>query len=178
MTQLTLPVGERDHVQGPEDALVTLLAYGDYECPHCGQAHLIVKEIQKRLGNQLRFVFRHFPLTTLHAYAQHAAETAEAASAQGWFWEIHDYQFEHQQLLGKSSLLQYAAFLGLDVDRFEREIAEHLYADWVREDFRSGVSSGVNGTPTFFINGIRHDGAWNMEMLLATIRAAGDSKHL
>lgn len=176
--QLTSPVSERDHVQGLKDAPVTLLEYGDYECSHCGQAHRFVKEIQKRLGNRLRFVFRHFPLTTLHAYAKHAAETAEAASAQGRFWEMHEYQFEHQQALGDDSVLQYAAQLGLDADRFEREIAEHVYTERVREDFRSGVSSGVNGTPTFFINSVRHEGAWNLELLLAAIGSADTSKHL
>lgn len=176
--QLNLPVNERDHVQGPENASVTLVEYGDYECPHCGKAYLLVKQIQKQLGDRLRFVYRHFPLTTLHAYAQHAAETAEAAGAQSRFWEIHDYQFEHQQELAKDSVLQYAAQLGLDTERFEREIAEHVYAEQVREDFRSGVKSGVNGTPTFFINSVRHDGAWNLEMLLAAIALADTSQQL
>ncbi len=178
VTQLTLPVGERDRLQGAKDAAVTLLEYGDYECPRCGQARPIVKELQERLGERLRFVFRNFPLTTIHAYAQYAAEAAEAASAQGRFWEIHDYLFKYQQALGNGSLLQYAAQLGLDVDRFEREVAEHVYADRVREDFTSGVSSGVNGTPTFFINGVRHDGAWNLEMLLAAIARAMTSSQI
>lgn len=176
--QLNLPVNERDRVQGPENASVTLVEYGDYECPHCGQAYLLVKQIQKQLGDRLRFVYRHFPLTTLHAYAQHAAETAEAADAQGRFWEIHDYQFEHQQELAKDSVLQYVTQLGLDTERFEREVAEHVYAKQVREDFQSGVKSGVNGTPTFFINSVRHDGAWNLEMLLAAIALADTSQQL
>ncbi len=178
MTQLTLPVGERDRIQGSENAPVTLLEYGDYECPHCGKAHSIVKELQKRFGDRLRFVFRNFPLTTIHAYAQYAAEAAEAASAQGKFWEIHEYLFKYQQALGNGSLLHYAAQLGLDVERFEREIAEHVYADKVREDFTSGVSSGANGTPTFFINGVRHNGAWNLEILLAAIIKASDLRQV
>lgn len=123
-------------------------------------------------------MYRHFPLTTLHAYAQHAAETAEAAGAQNRFWEIHDYQFEHQQELAKDSVLQYAAQLELDTERFEREIAEHVYAEQVCEDFQSSVSSGVNGTPTFFINSVRHNGAWNLEMLLAAIGSANTSRQL
>lgn len=176
--QLNLPVNERDHIQGLENASVTLVEYGDYECPHCGQAYLLVKQIQKQLGDRLRFVYRHFPLTTIHAYAQYAAETAEAAAAQGRFWEIHDYQFEHQQELAKNSVLQYATQLGLDTERFEREIAEHVYAPKVREDFQSGVKSCVNGTPTFFINSVRHDGAWNLEMLLAAIALADTSQQI
>lgn len=172
MKQLALLVGERDRVQGLLNAPVTLVKYGDYECPRCGQAHSLVKELQKRLGNRLCFVFRHFPLTLIHAYAQHAAETSEAAYAQGRFWEIHNYQFEHQQVLNDTSLLQYAAHLGLDMDRFEREIAEHIYANRVREDFESGVNSGVNGTPTFFINNIRYEGTCNLESLLAAIEQA------
>lgn len=176
--QLTEPISKRDHVQGREDALVTLLEYGDYECSNCGQTYPVIKEIQKCLGDQLRFVFRHFPLTAIRFYAQQAAETTEAASTQGRFWEMHNYLFKHKPslVLSNGSVLQYAAYLGLDVDRFEREIAEHVYADRVRSDIKSGINSGVNGTPTFFINGFRYDVDWNMKSLLAAIVAVRDSQ--
>jgi protein-disulfide isomerase len=172
---LTMPVGPRDHRQGPETAPVTLVEYGDYECPYCGMAHPIVKEIQRRLGDQLCFVFRHFPLTQVHPHAEHAAEAAEAAAGQGKFWQMHDTLFEHQQALDDAHLLQYAVALGLDTDRFVREMTEHVYANRVREDFLSGVRSGVNGTPTFFINGVRHDGSYDLETLLAAIEDAMNS---
>jgi protein-disulfide isomerase len=170
---LMLPVSERDHVQGPETAPVTLVEYGDFECPFCGAAHLIIKEIQRELGDQLRFVFRHFPLATIHPHAEHAAEAAEAAGAQGRFWAMHDTLFEHQRALDDQHLMQYARALGLDIERFEREMAAHIYAPRVREDFMSGVRSGVNGTPTFFINGVRHDAGFALETLLAALRDAG-----
>jgi protein-disulfide isomerase len=172
MPGLIVPVSERDHIQGNPDAPLTLLEYGDYQCPYCGAAYPIVKQIQKHLGNQLRFVFRHFPLTQVHPHAQHAAEAAEAAGAQGKFWEMHDTLFTHQHALDDLSLGGYAADLGLDTDRFEVEMAAHTYAGRVRADFGSGVRSGVNGTPTFFINGQRHDGSYDMSSLLAALNAA------
>lgn len=176
MTQLTLPVSERDRLTGRDNAPVTLLEYGDYQCSHCRQAHLIVKQIQKQLGDSLRFVFRYFPLTSINKYAQYAAEVAEAAGTQGRFWEMHNYLFEYQLSLGNGDMLQYAAYLGLDIDRFEREIAEHVYAKRVREDLKSGIKSGVNGLPTFFINGLRYNGACDRETLLATIVEVIDSQ--
>src|SRR6266478_4479637 len=157
--KLTLPVGQRDHWQGPENAPVTLLEYGDYQCPYCGQAYPIVKELQRRLGDRLSFVFRNFPLTQIHQHAQQAAEAAEAAGAQDKFWEMHDALFEHQRALDDKHLKEYAAKLGLDEARFSREMAEHSYAARLREDLLSGARSGVNGTPTFFINGERYDGS-------------------
>jgi protein-disulfide isomerase len=166
---LTLPVGQRDHIQGPADAAVTLVEYGDYECPHCGRAYPIIKEVQKRMGRRLRFVYRNFPLRESHPHAQHAAEAAEAAGAQGKFWEMHDRLFERQFALDDEYLIEYAGDLGLDVDRFRGELAGRAYEPRVREDFRSGVRSGVNGTPTFFINGVRHDGAWDVETLIAAV---------
>src|SRR5947209_11848867 len=170
--RLTLPVSQRDHQQGPETAPVTLVEYGDYECPYCGEAYPIVKEIQRRLGDRLRFVFRNFPLTQSHPHPEHAAEAAEAASGQEKFWEMHDYLFEHQQALDDAHLVHYAVALELDKDRFVHEMSAHAYANRVREDFLSGVRSGVNGTPTFFINGVRHDGSYELETLLAAIEAA------
>ena len=169
--RLTMAVGARDHAQGHADAPVTLVEYGDYQCPHCGRAHPIVKKIQQRLGSQLRFVFRNFPLSTLHPNAQSAAEAAEAAGAQGRFWEMHDLLLEHQRTLTDAALTQYAETVGLDSHRFQRDLADRSFEARVREDFRSGVRSGVNGTPTFFINGIRYDGAWDFELLLEALRA-------
>jgi protein-disulfide isomerase len=163
--RLSPPVTDRDHAQGSAQASVTLVEYGDYECPHCGRAHPIVKEVQRRLGAKLRFVFRNFPLTEMHPHAQHAAEAAEAAAGQERFSEMHDALFEHQRSLDDRHLVQYAQTLGLDLQRFQQDLASNAYAGRVREDFRSGVRSGVNGTPTFFINGVRHDDSWDIETL-------------
>src|SRR5438045_8941768 len=145
--RLTLPVSQRDHQQGPETAPVTLVEYGDYECPYCVEAYAIVKEIQRRLGDRLRFVFRNFPLTQSHPHAQHAAEAAEAAAVQEKFWEMHDYLFEHQRALDDAHLVQYAVALHLDEETFKLEMTEQAYANRVREDFLSGVRSGVHGPP-------------------------------
>ena len=171
--QLKPPVSDRDHAQGPADAVLTLVEYGDYECPHCGRAYPIVKAVQKRLGSRLRFVFRNFPLNNAHPHAQAAAEAAEAAGAQGKFWEMHDVIFENQGALETDDLRRYAEDLGLDVDRFASELDREVYGDRVRADFRSGVRSGVNGTPTFFINGARFDGSWDEPGLLAALQPAG-----
>jgi protein-disulfide isomerase len=171
---LTVPVGERDHAQGPADAPVTLVEYGDYECPYCGQAYPIVKELQRRLGGRLRFVFRNFPLNNAHPHAEHAAEAAEAAGGQGEdkFWAMHDRLYEHQRALDDAHLEQHAQAVGLDVERFDREMEEGRYRARVREDFTSGVRSGVNGTPTFFINSARHDDSYALDVLLAAIEQA------
>jgi len=169
---LALPVGDRDHAQGPANAPVTLVEYGDYECPYCGQAYPIVKAVQKTLGRRLRFVFRNFPLSEAHPNASNAAEAAEAAGVQGKFWEMHDALFEQQDALRVPDLVAYAAKLGLDSDRFADELKSHAHAARVREDFMSGVRSGVNGTPTFFINGQRHDGPWYHHDLVAAVEAA------
>jgi protein-disulfide isomerase len=173
--RLVLPVSpDRDHIRGSANARLILVEYGDYECPHCGAAHLVIKEILARLGNDLQYVFRHFPLTTVHPHAQPAAEAAEAAAAQGKFWAMHDVLFSNQERLAGPYLPGYAKTLGLDVQRFEMELATDAYAPKVREDFVSGVRSGVNGTPTFFINGLRYDGAWDLpSFVLALYEAAG-----
>jgi protein-disulfide isomerase len=170
--RLTVPVTDRDHVIGPATAPVTLVEYGDYECPFCGAAHPVTKQLVRLLGDDLRFAFRHFPLTQIHPLAALAAEAAEAAGAQGRFWEMHDLLFENQPRLARQDLLGYARLLGLDVDRFALELERHVHRPRVREDFLSGVRSGVNGTPTFFVNGVRHNGGWDLESMLATIRAS------
>ena len=169
---LSIPVTNDDHAQGPADAPVTLVEYGDYECPHCGRAHPIVKAVQQRLGSRLRFVFRNFPLKEVHPHALHAAEAAEAAATQGQFWEMHDVIFEHQRALTDDKLREYARALSLDESRFAQELTSHIHADRVRTDFKGGVRSGVNGTPTFFINGVRHDGAWDLDSLTAALEQA------
>jgi protein-disulfide isomerase len=172
IAKLTMPVSQqRDHIQGEGSAQATLVEYGDYECPYCGQAYPIVKEVQKRLKNKLRFVFRNFPITQIHLHAQQAAEAAESAAAQNKFWEMHDYLFEHQRALDDVHLQQYAKNIQIDnISKFKYELEQHVYAAHVREDFLSGVRSGVNGTPTFFINGIRYDDSWDAESLEAAIK--------
>jgi protein-disulfide isomerase len=174
---LAMPVSEdRDHIQGPADAAVTLVEYGDYECPYCGAAYPIVKEVQARMGERLRFVFRNFPITTSHPHAEQAAEAAEAAATQGRFWPMNDLLFQNQRHLRDRDLRAYAEKLGLDVERFDEELAGHVHAERVREDFMSGVRSGVNGTPTFYINGVRHDDSYELETLLAALERAAASQ--
>ena len=158
---LMVPVNPRDHLKGSLNAPVVLVEYGDYECPFCREAHFYMQRVEPLLGGLLCFAFRNFPLTTVHPHAEQAAEAAEAAGAQGKFWEMHDTLFENQDALDDVSLLAYARGIGLDDDRFGLEVVEHVYARRVREDFLSGVKSGVNGTPTFFINGVRHDGGYD-----------------
>jgi len=176
VARLTMPVSTRDHVQGPADAPVTLVEYGDYECPHCGRAYPIVKDVQRRLGSKLRFVFRNFPLSASHPHAQHAAEAAEGAAGGGRFWEMHDMLFEHQRALDDAHLVAYATTLGLDRKTFAQELQDHAHKARVREDFMSGVRSGVNGTPTFFINGVRFDDSWDPETLTHALKAAALSR--
>src|SRR6266540_1416032 len=166
--RLAVPVTpERDHIEGPVKAALTLVEYGDYQCPYCGAAYPEVKKVQKELGSKLSFVFRNFPLTRLHEFALYAAEIAEAASAQGSFWEMHDFLYEHQATLGDHSVaFGYAKKLGLDSAKLERDLSQHVYQNLVKEDFDGGVRSGVNGTPTFYINGVRHDGAATSQELV------------
>ena len=170
---LILPVTEeRDHIEGPADAGLTLVEYGDYECPYCGAAYPIVKELQARMGDRLRFVFRNFPISTSHPHAEQAAEAAEAGAAQGRFWEMHDLLYENQRRLRDQDLHGYAEQLEIDVGRFDKDLAEHVHAARVREDFMSGVRSGVNGTPSFYVNGARHDDSYDFETLLAALERA------
>jgi protein-disulfide isomerase len=170
--RLALSVGERDHVQGPGTAPVTLVEYGDFECPYCRAAVPIVQELQRLLDDQLRFVFRHFPLTGLHPHAQHAAEAAEAAAAQGSFFEMHAALFAHQEALDDDDLVEYAADLGLDTARIRGELGASTYAGRVREDFESGLRSGARGTPTFYLDDLRYDGIVGLRQFLAAIQEA------
>jgi protein-disulfide isomerase len=161
---LTPPTGSEDHAQGPEDAPVTLVEYGDYECGHCGRAHPVVQEIQRQLGEDLRFVFRNFPLKEAHPHAEHAAEAAESVAIRAGetlFWDMHDLLFENQEALEDAALLAYAESLGVDEAGVEKDLAAGATAARVHKDFRSGIRSGVNGTPTFFVNGQRYDGDWS-----------------
>lgn len=178
MTKLTLPVGERDHIQGNPKAHITLLEYGDYECPHCGRAYPIVKRIQERLGDRLRFVFRNFPLAEAHPHALHAAEAAESVAAHAGneaFWSMHDLIFEHQKegaaALGDSGLSRLATQCGVDGIKVLTDLKGEVHKSRVRDDFMSGVRSGVNGTPTFFINGQRYDGSWDEESLTEALES-------
>jgi protein-disulfide isomerase len=175
--ELVLPVSEdRDHILGPNTAAVTLVEYGDYQCPHCRAAHFVLQELKTQLADHFRLVYRNFPLTQIHPDAERAAEAAEAAGAQGSFWEMHDTLFENQDALMPEDLLAYAEEIGLDLQRFAADLAQRTFAERVREDFISGVRSGVNGTPTFFINGIRHDGPWDLQSLYVAITEASPSR--
>jgi protein-disulfide isomerase len=154
------------------DARLTLTEYWDFECPYCGMAYPIVKEVARALDGRMRVAYRHFPLVNVHPHAEVAAESAEAAGVQGRFWEMHDQLFEHQDALDLPHLADYARAIGLDEGRFVRELEDHVHADRVREDFMSGVRSGVSGTPSFFINGIHYMGPWDYEALLAALLRA------
>jgi protein-disulfide isomerase len=158
MSKLKTPITQHDHVLGNEDAPLTLLEYGDFECPHCGRAHPIVKALQERFGEQLRFVYRHFPLAQVHPHAESAAETSEFAGAHKKFWEMHDLLFENQDQLGVPLYQELTQELGLSPTGLIAALEEGKFTPKVRSDFSSGVRSGVNGTPTFFINGVRYDG--------------------
>jgi protein-disulfide isomerase len=172
MNKLTPPVGPGDHVLGDAGATVTLVEFGDYECPFCGRAHLVLGEVLPQVSPEVRFVFRHFPLVQIHPHALAAAEAAEAAGAQGKFWAMHELLFENQGALEPENLVGYAEALGLDIPRFVREASNHARIEGIEVDLRSGAKSGVMGTPTFYINGIRHDAGWDIPTLLSALRAA------
>jgi protein-disulfide isomerase len=169
MATLKTPITPEDHIQGPENAAATLVEYGDYECPYCGRAYPIVKRVQKHFGKGLRFVFRNFPLSNMHPQAESAAETAEFAGAHGKFWEMHDGLFENQERLGGPLYLELAQTMSLSAEQLQQALEEGKYQKRVRADFSTGVRSGVNGTPTFFINGKRHDGPFDFESLVLAI---------
>jgi protein-disulfide isomerase len=162
---------DRDHIRGPSEALVTLLEYGDLECPYCGQAERVIRELLSDFG-ELRYVWRHLPLNDVHPNAQLAAEAAEAASAQGRFWEMHDMLFHHQDALRLRDLLGYAEELGLDLERFREHLRKRKGASRIAEDVESADLSGIAGTPSFFINGRRHYGAYDIQTLSEAVRGA------
>lgn len=171
MSTLKIPVGPEDHLQGDAHAPVTLVEYGDYECPHCGRAYPIVKQVQKHFGKKLRFVFRNFPLNEAHAHAEAAAETAEFAGVNHKFWEMHDLLFDNQDRLARPLFGELARKLGLDTVALQKALETREYAPRIRADFSGGARSGVNGTPTFFINGQRLDAPFDYEDLVRAIDA-------
>jgi protein-disulfide isomerase len=175
---LTPPVSARDHAQGPANAKVTLVEYGDYECPYCGLAYPIVKQVQEEMGKQMRFVFRNFPLREAHPHALHAAIAAEEVGTHGEeaFWQMHDTLYEHQDALEDADLLGYADELGVAGADIIAAFAGGPSFDRVRADFRSGVRSGVNGTPTFFVNGERYNGSWaDVPLFVSVLRSVAKS---
>jgi protein-disulfide isomerase len=163
---------ERDHIRGPNDALVTLVEYGDFECPYCGQAEPTIRQLLGEFGPDLRYVWRHLPLNDVHAHAQMAAEASEAAAAEGRFWDYYDSLFDDQLHLNVRDLVARAERLGLDVERVTKDVREHRWAGRIADDVASADESGVSGTPTFFINGRRHQGPYDIESLTAAVRAA------
>ena len=168
---LTKPVSANDHVEGPAAAPLTLAEYGDYQCPYCGAAYPVVKRLQKTLGKNLRFVFRNFPLTQMHPYALIAAEAAEAAALQGKFWEMHDLLYERQAFLEPNIISVWAKSIGLDLEKFGNDIKQGVVQMRIKDDRQSGIRSGVNGTPTFFINGTRYDSSPDYDTLLVTLES-------
>ena len=172
MSELRIPVNEHDHIMGPADASVTLVEYGDYQCPHCQAAWPQVEMVLQRFGRGLRYVYRHFPISTLHPLAKPAAETAEFAGAHGLFWEMHSALFANGHQLSGPTLGALASQLGLDVAELQEALERGIYAPKVESDFAGGVRSGVNGTPCFFVNGPRHDGGYDAMSLSAAIEAA------
>ncbi|SFN22213.1 thioredoxin domain-containing protein [Variovorax sp. OV329] len=169
MNKLTVPINERDHLRGSPDAPVVLVEYGDFECPHCGAAYGVVKKLERDLPDTLAVVFRQFPLVEVHPHAQLAAEAAEAAGAQGSFWKMHDLLFEHQEALAPADLVRYAAALHLDMERFASDLSGHVFLPKVQNDMKGGLQSGIRGTPTFFINGVLHQGGYDEASLLGSI---------
>lgn len=170
MSTLIMPVKAGDHIQGSNDALVTLVEYGDYQCPYCGEAYPVVKRLQKEIGADLRFIFRNFPLTEIHTHALAAACAAEAAALQDRFWEMHDMLYEHQDSLRDQDLAAFAQKLELNIERFMSDLSSYEVTSRIEDDFSSGIRSGVNGTPTFYINGLRHDDSYEYEYLLAALQ--------
>ncbi|MFQ3612935.1 MAG: DsbA family protein [Cyanobacteriota bacterium] len=169
LSQLIPPISERDHCQGSSTAQVTLVEYGDYQCHECRAAHFIIQLIRQKLGDQFRFIFRHFPQSDIHPEAYHAAEAAEAAASQNKFWEMHSHLLENQSNLTDSHLVEYAIALYLDVDQFLAEMTSDCHMARVQSDIESGIQSGVNKTPTFFINGIKYQGDQNLEEFIESL---------
>ena len=173
MGTLKVPVTARDHIRGAADAPVILVGYADFQCPYSAQAYLSLKALAREAGDMLAIVFRHFPHATTHPFAELAAEAAEAAAAQGCFWEMHDMLFENQEALARADLLDYATRLGLESAQFTQDLSEHRHESKVHDDFMGGVRSGVDGTPGLFINGVRHRASYEAASLLAAVVHAG-----
>ncbi|MCJ2142793.1 DsbA family protein [Methylobacterium sp. E-066] len=171
MAELRVPVSAADHTRGGANGRVVLVEYGDYECPYCRLAHVQVLQLGKHFGDDLTYVFRHFPLTEIHPHAEPAAETAEFAGAQGQFWDMHDAIYAHQDQLSLPFLMEAARALGLSARSLEAALVEKIFTPKVAQDFRGGVRSGVNGTPAFFINGHRHDGPFDYQHLADAIQS-------
>ena len=167
--RLRVPVTDEDHIRGPADAPATLVEYGDFQCPHCGTAYRSLDEVLRQRPETVRLIFRHFPLTNVHPYAEAAAETAEAAAVRGCFWPMHNWLFEHQDQLDPVHLSLGTQQIGLPVDEISEETGAHNYLDRVRRDFVGGIRSGVNASPTFFLNDVRHDGTYAVADLLAAV---------
>jgi protein-disulfide isomerase len=170
MNQLIIPVNMFDHIFGETSASLELVEYGDYECPYCGRAYPIVKNIQQQLGRELKFVFRNFPLRKIHPNSFMASAATEAAGLQDKFWEMHDIIFENQRTLDAENIFLFADKLGLDIERFKNDMKLEPLIKKVESDFESGLRSGVNRTPTFFINGKKYDGDWGKGQLLQDLK--------
>ena len=168
MSKLSARITNQDHSQGKTNAPWTLVEYGDYQCPSCGEAHVILKRLQKHFGDELRFIFRNFPLE-MHPHAEHAAETAEFAAAHGKFWEMHNLLFDNQANLKDAVLLKFAVQLHLSSDHLKHALADGTYAARVKTDLDSGIASDVKGTPTFYINGHQHEGSFDYDSLVEAI---------
>ncbi|WP_276485787.1 DsbA family protein [Paraflavitalea pollutisoli] len=177
MSKLNPPVHQGDHFEGAANAALTLVEYGDYQCPHCGAAFPIVKQIVTHWGDKLKFVFRNFPLSNAHPMAFPAAVAAEAAARQNKYWEMHDAIFEHQKTLSPELLFLLAKNVGLDLEQFRNDIQDQDLEDMVNEDFESGIRSGVNGTPSFFINGDKYNGSYDYDSLQAALHAKVQHTH-
>ena len=169
-SNLLLPIQEDDHIEGSPNARYTLVEYGDYECPACGQLFQTIRQLHEQFGGEVRLVFRHYPLSGRHPHAQQAGEAAEAADAHNKFWQMHDLLFENQSALKFKDLVRYAEKIGLETKRFREDLKKRVYEERVREDFRRGVANGVYGTPGLFINGIRHNGGLEFEAIVAQLK--------
>jgi protein-disulfide isomerase len=163
---LTVPINRRDHIRGSLDAPLQLVEYGDYQCPFCGMAYPVVQEVERALSDRLCFAYRHFPIVSAHPHALRAAEAAESAGEQGRFWDMHQQLFEHQDALDDDMLVNHAVQIGLDRQRFVEDLDSHRFIPRIREDLSSGARSGVNGTPTFFVNGLRYEGVPQVQSLI------------
>ncbi|KOX10598.1 MULTISPECIES: DsbA family protein [Micromonospora] len=173
--RLREPVTVEDHVRGPSNAAVTIIEYGDFQCPFCGAAYPNLHELLRQRSDTVRLIYRYFPIANVHPYAERAAETAEAAASRGKFWEMHDWLYEHQDQLDPVHLSLGVEQLGLPPDEVNDEVERGVYADRVRRDFVGGIRSGVNGTPTLYINDVRHEGGFDLPDLLAAVDAAANA---